>query len=78
MKNLKLLLALAVVLGAGSAFTTQKHSTGGVYVKVGPNDYRPIGTEPAGECLGSGDGCHFEKIGEDNYQALDSFVWLPE
>jgi hypothetical protein len=78
MKNLRLLLALAVVLGAGSAFTTQKHSTGGVYVKVGPNDYRPLGTEGPGNCIESGDGCHFEKIGEDEFEALDSFVWLPQ
>lgn len=75
MKNLKLLLALAVVLGVGSAFTTQKDSTGGIYVKVAEGDYRPLGTEPPGNCIESGDGCHFEKIGENDYQALDSDFW---
>ncbi|WP_277014292.1 hypothetical protein [Flavobacterium lindanitolerans] len=78
MKNLRLLLALAVVLGAGSAFTTHESVTGGTYVKVGPDDYRPLGTEGPGMCIESGEGCHFQKIGENQYEALDSFVWLPE
>ncbi|MBB5440082.1 hypothetical protein HDC92_003780 [Pedobacter sp. AK017] len=75
MKNLKLLLALAVVLGAGSAFTTQRSSQD-IYVRTSEGVYEPLGTEGPGECGASGPGCHFEKIGDD-FQALDSQVWQP-
>ncbi|WP_306565193.1 hypothetical protein [Flavobacterium lindanitolerans] len=56
MKNFKLLLAAAVVFGAGSAFTTLKSAPGEFVLDGG--DYIPKDTAP-GNCETGGDVCTY-------------------
>ncbi len=67
MKNLKLMLAAAVVLGAGSAFTTLK-SAPGEYVN--DNGSFILKDTAPGNCVEGGDICTYIKVGE-NFVPLD-------
>lgn len=63
MKNLKLLLAAAVVLGAGSAFTTAKEKTAEqVYVDV--DGIRTPIEQANGQCVPDGDYCQYTLNGQ--------------
>ncbi|OJX54853.1 MAG: hypothetical protein BGO88_02980 [Flavobacterium sp. 38-13] len=74
MKNFKLLLALAIVLGAGSAFTTIKEDSTTIYVKV-DGVFTPQDEAGSGRCIDQdNDHCQYTLVSPNNYQPVPGDV----
>ncbi len=80
MKNLKLLLALAVVLGAGSAFSTSEKAQE-EFIQVAPNVIVPESEAGPGTCQDDGPGCRYVSNGSGGYTNIDGAslkLWVPQ
>lgn len=80
MKNLKLLLALAVVLGAGSAFSTVKEAQE-EFIQVEVGNIVPENEAGPGHCENNGPGCRYVSNGSGGYTNIDGAtlkLWVPD
>lgn len=80
MKNLKLLLALAVVLGAGSAFSTAEKAQE-EFIQVEPGNIVPENEAGPGHCENGGPGCRYVSNGSGGYTNIDGAslkLWVPQ
>lgn len=80
MKNFRLLLAAAVVFGAGSAFSSFEKAQD-EFIQVAPGVIVPENEAGPGHCENDGPGCRYISNGAGGYTNIDGAslkLWVPD